>query len=206
MTHMTNIARFPFNYKGSDTIFYHLTNEEYCRFKRAGIIAKKLHTYRLVLNFREIQVECPVILHDKHPVAVLLPAFKLPYRPYPFFVYLFAVALYLTGLSMRKAAIITGKKFGILNFSHSTISRAFSRMALNSTMLETLLHDKALPDTTTNISLPGKPGCIVSPLCSDSKKRAAPFLFSVLAPILEVSFKESLIVYEHFMKYCCLLL
>lgn len=76
MEEKTNIARFPFNYKGSGTIFYHLTNEEYCRFKRAGIIAKKLHAYRLVLNFREIQVECPVILHDKHPVAILLPAFK----------------------------------------------------------------------------------------------------------------------------------
>ena len=206
MTHMTNIARFPLNYKGSDTFFYHLTNEEYCRFKRAGIISKKLHAYRLVLNFREIQVECPVILRDKHPVAVLLPAFKLPYRPYPFFVYLFAVALYLTGLSMRKAAIIAGKKFGIPNFSHSTISRAFYRMALNSTMLETLLHDEASIDTTTNIALPGKPKCIVSSCCSDTKKKAAPLLFSVLSPILEVSFKESLIVYEHFMKYCCLLL
>lgn len=203
---MTNIARFSLNYKGSDTIFYYLTNDEYCRFKRAGIIAKKLHTYRLVLNFREIQVECPVILRDKHPVAVILPAFKLPYRPYPCFVYLFAVALYLTGVPMRKAAIITGKKFGIPSFSHSTISRAFSRMALNSTMLEKLLPEEALPDTTTNIALPGRPGCMISPLCSDCKKKAAPLLFSMLAPILEVSFSGSLIAYEHFMKYCCLLL
>jgi len=203
---MMNIARFPFNYKGSDTIFYHLTNEEYCRFKRAGIIAKKLHTYHLVVNFREIQVECPVILRDKHPVAVLLPAFKLPYRPYPCFVYLFAVALHLTGVTMRKSAIMAGKKFGIPSFSHSTISRAFSRMTLNSTMLETLLHDEASYDNTVKIALPGKPGCIISPRCPDTKKKAAPLLLSVLAPILEIPFKESLIVYEHFMKYCCLLL
>lgn len=203
---MMNIARFPFNYKGSGTIFYHLTNEEYYRLKRAGIIAKKLHTYHFVLNFREIQVECPVILYDKRPVAVVLPAFKLPYHPYPCFVYLFAVTLYLTGVPMRKAARITGKKFGIPSFSHSTISRAFSRMALNSTMLETLLHDETLPDTATNLALPGKPGCIASPRCPDTKKKAAPLLFSVLAPILEIPFKESLIVYEHFMKYCCLLL
>lgn len=206
MTHMTNIARFPFNYKGSNTIFYHLTNEEYCRLKRAGIIAKKLHTYRFVLSFREIQVECPVILRDKRPVAVILPAFKLPYRPYPCFVYLFAVALYLTGVPMRKAAMITSKKFGIPGFSHSTISRAFSRMALNSEMSETVLHDEALPDTTPNTSLPGKPECIVSPHCSDIKKNAAPLLFSILSPILEIPFTDSLLVYEHFMKYCCLLL
>lgn len=206
MIHMTNITRLPFNYKGSGTIFYHLTNEEYCRFKRAGIIAKKLHTYRLVLSFREIQVECPVILRDKRPVAVVLPAFKLPYRPYPCFVYLFAIALYLTGVRMRKAAIITGKKFGIPGFSHSTISRAFSRMVLNSEMLEILLHDEALPDTTANIALPGKPGCIISPHCSGTKKKTAPLLFSVLTPILEIPFKDSLLVYEHFMRYCCLLL
>lgn len=206
MTHTMNIARFPYNYKGSDTIFYHLTNEEYCSFKRAGIIAKKLHIYRLVLNFREIQVECPVILRDKHPVAVVLPAFKLPYRPYPCFVYLFAVALYLTGVPMRKAAMVTGKKFGIPGFSHSTISRSFSRMALNSEIPETLLHDEALPDTTANTALPGKPRCIVSAHCSGTKKKAVPLLFSMLSPILEIPFKDSLLVYEHFMKYCCLLL
>ena len=203
---MMNIARFPYNYKGSDTIFYHLTNEEYCRLKRAGIIAKKLHTYRLVINFREIQVECPVILRDKRPVAMILPAFKLPYRPYPSFVYLFAVALYLTGVPMRKAAMITSKKFRIPGFSHSTISRAFSRMALNSEMSETLLHDKALPDTTTHTALPGKPGGIVPPHCSGAKKKVTPLLLNVLAPILEIPFKDSLLVYEHFMKYCCLLL
>jgi hypothetical protein len=203
---MMNIARFPYNYKGSDTIFYHLTNEEYCKLKRAGIIAKKLHTYRFILNFREIQVECPVILRDKRPVAVILPEFKLPYRPYPCFVYLFAVALYLTGVAMRKAAMITGKKFGIPGFSHSTISRAFSRMALNSEISETLLHDEVLRDTASNTALPGRPGCIVSPHCSVAKKKAAPLLLNVLAPILEIPFKDSLLVYEHFMKYCCLLL
>lgn len=203
---MMNITHFPINYNSTDTIFYHLTNEEYCKLKRAGIIAKKLHAYRLVLNLREIQVECPVILHDKHPVGVILPAFKLPYRPYPCFVYLFAIALHLTGIPMRKAAIITGKKFGIVDFSHSTISRAFSRMTLNITMLETLLHDKTSSDTTTNIAPPGKPGCIVSPRCSDTKKKAARLLFSMLASILDIPFKESLIVYEHFIKYSCLLL
>ena len=108
---------------------------------------------------------------------------------------------------MRKAAMITGKKFGIPGFSHSTISRAFSRMALNSEMFETLLHDEALPDTTANTALPGKPGCIVvSPHCSGTKKKAVPLLLNVLAPILEIPFKDSLLVYEHFMKYCCLLL
>ena len=182
-----------------------MTNEEYCKLRRAGLIVKKLHTYRLVLNFREIQVECPVILYDKRPFAVILPAFKLPYHPYPCFVYLYAVAMYLSGVSMRKAAIITGKKFGIPHFSHSTISRAFSRMTLNSSLLKTLLNKEAETTTTSNISLMGQSGCIVHKHCTDTKRKAAPLLFSVLAPILEIPFKGSPIVYEHFMKYCCLL-
>lgn len=203
---MTKISRFPVDFKVSERIYHYLTNEEYCRFRRSGIITKNLHTYRLVLNYREIQVECPVIIRDKRPVGVILPTFKIPYRPYPVFVYLFAVALCLTGLSMRKAAIITGKKFGILNFSHSTISRVFSLMAVNYIMLETLLQTEVSPNTSANLSLPGKPKCIVSNRCSDTKKKATPFLFNVLSPILEITFKESLIVYEHFMKYSCLLL
>jgi len=202
---MENIAQFPNDYKGSVITFYHLTNEEYCKLRRAGLIAKKLNTYRLILNFREIQIECPVILHDKRPVAVVLPAFKLPYYPYPCFVYLFAVAMYLSGVSMRKAAIITGKKYGIPHFSHSTISRAFSKMVLNISLLNTILNAEVSDNTAANIALPGKPTCIVSKHCSDIKRELAPLLFSVLAPILEIPFKESLIVFEHFRKYCCLL-
>jgi len=79
-------------------------------------------------------------------------------------------------------------------------------MALNSEMPEILFHGEALPDTTASTALPGKPRCIVSPHCSDAKKKAAPLLLNVLAPILEIPFKDSLLVYEHFMKYCCLLL
>lgn len=202
---MTKISRFPVDFKVSEGIYHYLTCEEYCRFRRLGIITKNLHTYRLVLNYREIQVECPVIIRDKRPVGIIFPTFKIPYRPYPVFVYLFAVALCLTGLSMRKAAIITGKKFGILNFSHSTISRVFSLMAVNYTILETLLHGYDL-NTLPNKSLPGKPKCIVSNRYSDTKKKAAPFIFNLLSPILNIAFKEDLIVYEHFMKYCCLLL
>lgn len=199
---MMKISRFPFDFKPSEGIYYYLTSEEYSKFRRSGIIAKKLHTYRLILNYREIQVECPVIIRNKRPVGVIFPAFKIPYRPYPVFVYLYAVALYLTGLSMRKAAISTGKKFGILHFSHSTISRVFSLMAANYSILETLSKSKI----TENPSLPGKPTCIVSNRCSDSKKKAAPFLFNILLSILEIGFKSSPMVYEHFMKYCCLLL
>ncbi len=206
VSHMTKISRFPEEYKVSETIYCHLKNEEYLKLRRSGLITKKLSTYRFVLNCREIQIECPVIIHDKKPIAIILPAFKIPYRPYPVFVYLFAVTLCLTGLSMRKAAVMAGKKFGILNFSHSTISRAFSLMAANFPILERLFQIEILSNTKTDPSLPGKPKCIVSNDYSETKKNIAPLLFNLLSQILEISFKDSLFVYEHFMKYCCLLI
>lgn len=201
---MNNISQFPSNYKVSEAIYYHLSNEEYCKFKHAGIITKKLHSYRLVLNFREIHIECPVIIRDKCPFVAVLPTFKLPYRPYPCFVYLFAIAFYLTGLSMRKAASKTGRKFGISRFSHSTISRVFSKMSSNISMLHELLHDHI--DENINTALPGKPRCSLSTRLTANKKAVAPILFNIFAPILDIQSKESLLVYEHFMKYCCLLI
>lgn len=202
---MTKISRFPVDFKPSERIYYYLTGDEYLKFKRLGIIAKKFHAFHFTLNYREIQVECPVIIRDKRPVAVIFPAFKIPYRPYPVFVYLFAVALCLTGISMRKAAIATGKRFGILKFSHSTISRVFSLMAANYTTFEELFNAYAL-NTSSDASLPGRPKCIISNRYSDNKKKVAPFLFNMLSPILNIEFKDNLLVYEHFIKFCCLLL
>ena len=102
---------------------------------------------------------------------------------------------------MRKAAMIIGKKFGIPGFSHSTIRRAFSRMALNGEMSETLIHDQVLRDTASNTALPGKPRCILSLHYSVTKKKAIPLLLNLLGPILEIPFKDSLLVYDIVLVY-----
>lgn len=204
---MANISCFPQDYKVSRTMYYRITSQEYSNFKHAGMVVKKFNTYRLILNFREIFIECPVIVKDNYPSIVVFPAFKLPYRPYPCFVYFYAVALFLSGISMRKAAASTAKRFGILNFSHSTISRAFSKMDGNFPMLLSLIpFDTDVINLISNMSLPGRPKSSVYPRLSYLKKAVAPMLFELLSPILDIPSGSSLMVYEHFMRFCCLLI
>lgn len=207
-----NIALFPSECKISETIFCPLSLEEFNTLVAAGLIAKKLRSYRLVFLHREIQVECPVLLEGKRPVGVLFPAFKLPYRPYPCFIYLFAVALCLAGFSMRKAAKQTGKKFGLPRFSHSTVSRVFSVLAANASLLADLCgedYDEPADQTVSSPdsgALPGRPALLISPRWPEAHKQAAPLLFKALASLLPDPESGILLVYQYFMKYCCLLL
>lgn len=62
---------------------------------------------------------------------VYLPAYKLPHRPYPLGVYLYAIWLYGSNpsLGQRKVAGETRKLFGLETFSHTTLGRAMSAMA-----------------------------------------------------------------------------
>lgn len=87
-------------------------------------------TYKLYLNNRELQLECPVIQNTRQEAIVVLPAIKLPYRKYPVYVYLYGVALYLSSnLSMRQAAAQVRKTFGLDKFSHSTICRTLKKLS-----------------------------------------------------------------------------
>ena len=87
-------------------------------------------TYKLYLNNRELQLECPVIQNTRQEAIVIWPAIKLPYRKYPVYVYLYGVALYLSSnLSMRQAAAQVRKTFGLDKFSHSTICRTLKKLS-----------------------------------------------------------------------------
>lgn len=80
--------------------------------------------YRYIINHKELTLQLPLLTIDGRQVLVM-PAVKLPRRPYPVYVYLFAVGYYLThDCGQRTVAALTGRKFGIPNFSHSSISRA----------------------------------------------------------------------------------
>ena len=87
--------------------------------------------------FKEFQMECPIVDTPEDGAGVWLSSVSLPYRRYPSHVYLFAALLCLIGYSMRKAAKVAGHLFGILAFSHSTISRCFTRMEFELASLET---------------------------------------------------------------------
>jgi hypothetical protein len=140
-----------------------------------------------------------------------MPAFKLPYRPYPCFVYLYAIALCLIGFSMRKAARQTGWKFGIPHFSHSTLSRIFPKLEEKASLLKAewilkLEETQGQTNFPSSIhSLPGNPTLFISPKWSAVRKESAPQLFHILRPLLDHPESGMLLVYKFFMRYCCLL-
>lgn len=110
----------------------------------AGLIRRCKRTYKLYLNNRELQLECPLFKHPQEN-SVLWPAGKVPYRKYPVYVYLFAVALYLSSnLSMRSVAVKVRQHFGLATFSHSTLCRVLQKLTGNIPELSALTgHDRA---------------------------------------------------------------
>jgi len=209
-----NITLVQAEYKPFGTIFCPLSAEEFEKFRQAGIVAKKKRLYRMVLHYRDIQVECPVQLDGKKPISIIFPAFKLPYRKYPVFVYLYAVALYLTGKSMRKAARETAEKFGVPKFSHSTVSRTLDALTLKVDELiaicppaTELPQTEVSSDCATPTTLPGQPPSpVVRPRWKEVRKQAAPQLYNVLASLLSSPESGSMLAYQYFIRYGRLLL
>jgi hypothetical protein len=196
-----NISLVPAECNKVNTIFCPLTPEEFEIFRKEGLIAGKTRAYRMVLYHHEIQIECPVLMDGNRAVGVILPAFKLPYRPYPCYVYLFAIALYLVGDSMRKAARKVQKKFGIPGFSHSTISRTWSILLSKTDLLSAVTEPY-----TSGKSLPGHSAFKDREAWTQEKKNAAFQLFKSLCPLLASPEAGMWLVYRYFMCYCCFLI
>ena len=75
---------------------------------------------------------CPMLKLKDGKKVVVWPSEKLHGRPYPVYVYLYAIAIYLTeDISMRKAVDKTRKKFKLATFCHSTLSRALKKLRQN---------------------------------------------------------------------------
>ena len=99
-----------------------------------GLFSDKYKEYKISYNYHDYILKCPIIKTsiNSDETSVLLPSFKLPRRKYPVFVYLYAVTLYLySEISMRKVAALVCKRFGLKNFSHSTISRSLKKLTQN---------------------------------------------------------------------------
>jgi hypothetical protein len=157
----------------------------------AGLISRRKRIYKLQLNNRELQLECPLF---KHPEAnvVLWPACKVPYRKYPVYVYLFAVALYLSSnLSMRSVAAKVRQQFGLTRFSHSTLCRALQKLKENIPGL-LALPDKNHTDKTPSI-MPRKNW-------SPSRQEQYQQLLNILAPVLN---KSKTTCYGSLLNYSC---
>lgn len=121
---------------------YTIRPEEVKTLCSMGVLSKKSRHYVLTMNYHDYQLLCPLFDVGQGQLALIWPSFKLPHRPYPCFVYIYAVALYLsTGKSMRDVASEVRKKFGLTTFSHSTISRALKKLILQADILEGLTQD-----------------------------------------------------------------
>jgi hypothetical protein len=105
------------------------SSEEVQEFARQGAITKRNRQYRVVVHYRQFTIECPVLQMGDGNYQVIWPSFKLPYRPYPVFVYLYAAAWYLSsGDSQRAAAEKVMHFFGLETFSHTTVGRFLRRL------------------------------------------------------------------------------
>lgn len=193
-----NITLVPTNYKAGERNSHPLSMAELALLKREGVISKKMRVYRLEVNHLDVQIECPVIVdEDKRPVCVIMPAFKLPYRRYPGYVYLYAVALYLTGHSMRKAADEVRKKFGIKKFSHSTVSRTFAALQLN---VESL--SQVCSQEDARYDPPESPSLAERTVWDSRKRESTRELLRSLAAVLSMPEAGAMIIYRYFMRYC----
>jgi len=208
-----NITLIQAEYKPFETIFCPLTPEEFEKLRQVGVVAKKKRIYHMELYYRDIQVECPVQLNGKKPAGIILPTWKLPYHKYPVFVYLYAVALYLSGESMRKAARKTGEKFGVPKFSHSTVSRTLNTLTLKIGELITICPLKSESPKAQDSSnyaapatSPGQPALVVRPRWADARKKAAPPLFKALASLFSSPQTGNILAYRYFTQYGRLLL
>jgi len=93
-------------------------------------IREKTVSYKFNYENRELRLECPLIKNSSGKNIVLCPAIKLPFRSYPIYVYLHAIAMYLsTNMSMREVAKKIRQEYQLETFAHTTLSRALRKLA-----------------------------------------------------------------------------
>jgi hypothetical protein len=92
-------------------------------------------SYKIKYQHKEYTVICLEFRDDKkggEPI-VIIPEFLVPGRPYPIYVYLYAIDLYSGApeIGQRKAAAATRKHFGLTSFAHTTLGRALKAFVRN---------------------------------------------------------------------------
>jgi hypothetical protein len=113
-------------------------------------------SYKLKYRHREYVVVCPEYrdITDEREVMVIVPEFLAPGRPYPIYVYLYALDLYSANpeLGQRTAAEMTRQYFGLTTFSHTTLGRALKRFVQAANEVEAIF-DAAQPASLANSSI-----------------------------------------------------
>ena len=89
--------------------------------------------YKLDCGQIELEVDC-LEIRDQEDMGkagyLIIPEFLIPGRPYPIYIYLYAVATYCYNprMGQREAAKRTRERFGLETFSHTTLSRALKKL------------------------------------------------------------------------------
>ena len=99
-------------------------------------ITLKEHVNSLNCGWIDVEVVYPEI-HDQESPSdggyIIIPEILIPGRPYPIYVYLYAITTYSFNPAMgqREAAKRTQERFGLKTFSHTTLGRAIKRLEKN---------------------------------------------------------------------------
>ena len=175
------------------------SSDELDEMLRSGLIRRKNVSYKLFINNKELLLKCPMLKSPTDYNIVLWPSFKLPFRKYPIYVYLYSVALYLSSkMSMRDVAAHVKNKFGLDKFSHSTISRTLKKL---SNIIDLIL-DIFPVNKQVNSGLDLKPVGRINWDTIHKEKYYA--LLRVLLPVLDIRQLQDyscLLNYKYFKKY-----
>lgn len=101
---------------------------------------RRERAYKIKYQYKEYTIICPEFrsYNKSDETIVIIPEFLLPRRPYPVYVYLYAIVMYISNPDMgqRKVAEATRKQFGLTHFAHTTLGRALKAFVRNIEKLE----------------------------------------------------------------------
>jgi len=108
-----------------------LTSEEVSEYRNKGFECRE-RTYPITFKNTKYEVVCIEIWKKgEKEHSLVMPAFLLPHRGYPTYVYAYAINLYSgnPGLGQRTVAEETRIKYGLETFAHTTVGRAMKALA-----------------------------------------------------------------------------
>jgi len=96
-----------------------------------GITVRE-HKFKVQTGRIDIEVVCPGIDDEENSdeAYIIVPEFLIPRRPFPIYIYLYAIATYCLNPKMgqREASKRTRERFGLKTFSHTTLGRALRKL------------------------------------------------------------------------------
>jgi len=109
-----------------------LKKERKQQYRRENATIRK-RAYHILCGRCVYEIICYLIQYSKEQNAnkyLVIPEFLIPRRPYPIYVYLYAMVLYSSDpkMSQREAAEKTRKRFDLEKFSHTTLGRAMKKL------------------------------------------------------------------------------